>query len=767
MTASARSRTIIGGTLLALLGGCATERVPVPAGGALEPLTMVPAQAPDDFDRSTRTLAAAVLLGDRERAALAAERIDTLDAERLAAKQPPSGLAPYAQDARNATLEGSLAFRAAQRELLDRSDLEPALERRVQIEVDDDPLALADQRLFEARQSHVTRAVNAVTSAVGTSFANPALLVYRFAMSMFGLGLAEHREDELTPPERQALGHWKTYVERHPDSREAAALLDEIEEAQLRWLETQRHRNVRRARRALDADQPAAARAYAVRALRYAPEDPDAARLRNEAEQRLARDWENRRRSVEAAPASAIPGRQRPLAVALLRPGGDVSGAANALAQAEPERRSRWGTGTDAPFADEAAFASALAAAERGREHESWDQLEEIADADIARSNMARHAIALVYSPEQNPYRAFRAANRQITGHDWRELALGPLADGVPDHDLPWTLSWLGLVPALPGVVIGLPARLIQFPFQHPDRRVPAVLARRHLERFPAGEEAGDLRGWLLGYEQGRGNHVGALRVAESGPDPDPQRISKLREEAAEQALKTAEKERRLEVRVPLLQEVASHFPGTAGAREAGVAVREEIDRASAQRIRISKGYLLENPSVAGRSGLALRPELLDGELENGELHSQGVTLIGGGMIELAFIGAKGRAGAEPVLRRERVSEERLARLVAQLDEASEHLARTDRDLRFEPDARRDLYFERARLGVAEDIDLRPQARSSYEYIGLRERYGVVRGRESILPAEIVLQGSFTDFSLGAFPRFRPPKPTPDQILYR
>jgi len=337
----------------------------------------------------------------------------------------------------------------------------------------------------------------------------------------------------------------------------------------------------------------------------------------------------------------------------------------------------------------------------------------------------------------------------------------------VPDHDLPWALSWLGLVPALPGVVIGLPARLIQFPVQHPDRRVPAVLARRYLERFPEGEEAGDLRGWLLAYEQGRGNHVGALRVAESAPAPDPQRIAKLREDAAEQALASAEKERRLEVRVPLLQEVASQFPGTEGAQRAGAAVREEIQQASAQRIRISKGYLLENPSVAGRSGLALRPELLDGELENGELHAQGVTLLGENTIELAFVGARGPAGAEPVLRRERVSEERLARLVAQLDEASEHLARTDRDLRFEPDARRDLYFERARLGVAENVDTRPQARSSYEYIGLRERYGVVRGRESILPAEIVLQGSFTDFSLGAFPRFRAPKATPDQVLYR
>ena len=139
------------------IAACATERVPLPAGSALEPLAALPAQAPDDFDLGTRTLAAAVLLGDPERAGVAAERIDALDAERRAAELPPSGLAPYAQDARNATIYDPLAFRAAQRELLDRDDLEPALERRVRTEVDDDPLALADQRLFEARRSRVTR----------------------------------------------------------------------------------------------------------------------------------------------------------------------------------------------------------------------------------------------------------------------------------------------------------------------------------------------------------------------------------------------------------------------------------------------------------------------------------------------------------------------------------------------------------------------------------------------------------------------------------
>ena len=49
----------------------------------------------------------------------------------------------------------------------------------------------------------------------------------------------------------------------------------------------------------------------------------------------------------------------------------------------------------------------------------------------------------------------------------------------------------------------------------------------------------------------------------------------------------------------------------------------------------------------------------------------------------------------------------------------------------------------------------------------MRERYGLVRKRESILPVELVVQGSLQDMSLGAFPRIRLPRPTPDAFLYQ
>jgi hypothetical protein len=104
---------------------------------------------------------------------------------------------------------------------------------------------------------------------------------------------------------------------------------------------------------------------------------------------------------------------------------------------------------------------------------------------------------------------------------------------------------------------------------------------------------------------------------------------------------------------------------------------------------------------------------------------------------------------------------------VALLEETSLRNALLDPLAEQAPDARRDLYFERARLGIADQPDLRATASSSYVFEGMREKYGMVRSRESILPVELVIQGSFPDLGLGAFPRLRTPKTTPDAILYR
>jgi hypothetical protein len=104
---------------------------------------------------------------------------------------------------------------------------------------------------------------------------------------------------------------------------------------------------------------------------------------------------------------------------------------------------------------------------------------------------------------------------------------------------------------------------------------------------------------------------------------------------------------------------------------------------------------------------------------------------------------------------------------VALLDETAIENALLDPLAGFEPDADRDLFFERARLGVAETRDPRATAISSYAFIGVREKFSMVRTHKPLLPFDLVIQGSLPDLGLGAFPRLRAPLATPDAILYR
>ena len=236
---------------------------------------------------------------------------------------------------------------------------------------------------------------------------------------------------------------------------------------------------------------------------------------------------------------------------------------------------------------------------------------------------------------------------------------------------------------------------------------------------------------------------------------------------AAKQALDIASRERRRNSRNLMLRRTTREFPETTAGRTAGRLVRAETQKATPLHIRISRGFLLENPQVAGPQGLGLTPGLLDGDAANGELHPEGVSLLGSRVLELGFLGPSGNQKHPPTHVREKLSDERLARLVSQLEETSFRNELLDAEDNLGPDAQRDVYFERVRLGLTDDVDLRASADSHYVYRGMRERYGLVRSRESILPFDLVLQGSLSDLSLGAFPRIRRPRETPDAFLYK
>lgn len=749
--------------LVALLAaGCAASPG-LPAVSAIEPLARRAPRIPDDVDRTLHDAAAATLRGDTTGIERAVARLDAIDAARAAQGETPSTLAALARDGLVANVPRRSARRAAARKLLARDDVDVATRARLEEEVADDPIELAAERLGDARWLSFGRRFNALVEPAGRSLSSPVFAAVGMFRSILGLAVQAHLDDELSVPERQALAQWRRFVTEEPDAPERAVLEERIEGAQAAWDRTMRDRRLRDARSHLRSGRSAAALVSAQRALAAVPEDREALALRGDATQRLRLARVARARTVEPPPllVDAERPEARALVLALLLPGADVAQAATDL-----ERSLVTQDDVAAPVLhDVAHFVQASVAAQQGHEDAARVTLDALAETEA--SPMARHARALRFDPASDPFDAFERAVSGDRGRVARFVFLGPLASGARERDLPRPVEWIIEAPASIDVVLGLPSRVLQLPLvdDKEQGRSAATHARRYLAMHPRGEHATEVRDWLVEHEDDRGNAASALAVARAGGVPEPE-LAPLRERAAQQMLEGAQRERRRDARLAFLRATARDYAETGPGREAGRLVREQTENASPQHVRVSRGWLQEHRALAGVGGFGLRPELIDGRLPNGELHPDGVKLLGGRFIELAFVEPGGDEDEPALTKRERLSEERMARVTSLLEETARREALIDPDRTFVPDADRDRFFEQIRLGV-DTPDLRATAESGYAFESARERFGLVRGRESILPVDLVLQGSFPQLALGAFPRVHLPKPTADALLYR
>ena len=90
-----------------------------------------------------------------------------------------------------------------------------------------------------------------------------------------------------------------------------------------------------------------------------------------------------------------------------------------------------------------------------------WRGLEALASESPRRSNMARHAAALVYSPDSNPYRAYRRARIANALAHVRWVLVGPFAGGPHERNLPRPVEWLVDLPAMAQSLLSMPVRLV------------------------------------------------------------------------------------------------------------------------------------------------------------------------------------------------------------------------------------------------------------------------------------------------------------------
>lgn len=781
--------TVAALTLALVSAGCRTPTA-IPTASLLEPLARPVPHPPDESDAAAAHLAEAALAGDTPAMERALDQLYAAEAERsrlereeaearnrrrgprvrpkvLGLHNPPEGrpIVPHALNLVNSSLENPIAYRRASARLLLRADLDAGLRERLQRAVNDDPLRLARKRTWDTRQIYFAHVFNSVSAPLGRSLVTGvAMAPYQLSMAVvhFAAGLWERTG--MTVQERQALVHRKRFLAAHPHAPEVPDIARKVEKSEAKLRKLRRKRTLERAHVALDAHQPELASVLAEHALLSSPGNEEAKRVLEEADAQIARRDELRARSLAAAEdgprdLALAPEETRALVESLLVDSRELVRETRALRRAAPGPELR----------DESDFVLALAQYESGYESRSWENIADLAERSPRRSNMARYAAALDESSWQNPYGSYVERKRRGRSRSALVEIFGRWANGPRYRKLPRPLAYLLDLPAVAQTVITTPVRFLLTGLRdRPDFQGPAAVAGyRYLALHPDGQHSRELIEWLFEYEKSQKNWPAALRLADFQPGFDPESRRELVEETAKLGLQAADRIDRPDLRNTVLRDVVRQYPDSDAGYMAGILAREEVKLASPQRIRMTRQFLRENPQIAGTGGLGLRPALLDGELYNGELHPTGVTFLGGRVVEFNLVDESGDEENAPVKVRHEVSSERLARCAAMLEETTLRNARIDPDDELAPDPERDLYFERARLGLTEDLDRRPSAQSTYVFEGMRERYGMVRGRDSILPFDLVVTGSFLDLSIGAYPRWRQPRETPDAFLYR
>ena len=658
----------------------------------------------------------------------------TRSRRRAAASAAGSRRSPH--DVANAAQHPGRAYLPRRDVLLARDDLDPALRERLEREA-------AAIRSCSRDAAHPRRARHALRPALQRAGradrpVDPHARRSRptgSALARWTTRSTSDREDALPLQRRQALAHWKEFLARNPDAPESPAVAKQAAQAEQRWHETAAAARCSRPRSALEADGRPAEALRASRSARCA----STRGRRRAARCASGRSTSSRRSATRRRAASASSCRRARRSL--------PDGRARARARAARARRRRRGRRRCDPAR------IARSPTRRASPRRSPRQQARPGGARRRRRREQRCRAAAgpwratrrstLADPLRNPWPHFQAARRRDR-RTARLLVLAGPRRGFPQrHPMEsrsgcWTCrGWPRPSPRCRcawSSCRGSPPP--------PTARATAVQARRYLALHPHGEHAEEVRDWLEDYEaRPRQPRRRAARGGDRASRRRRSRDAARGGRAADARRRRARKSASICARAHARRRGA-RYPGDRGrpARRGSCCARRSR-RATPQRIAISRGFLLENPEVAGPRGLGLAPALLDGDARNGELHPDGVALVGGRELELALLAPVRRRGRSAGRRSAELGEEQLARLVARLEETSFRNALLDADDPVVPDAQRDVVFERARLGLADDVDARPRRAPSYTYRGMRERYGMVRGREPLLPFDLVRAG--------------------------
>ena len=716
---------------------------------------------PDEAELAAARIAAACLpRSGRACASPWFEELREIDARRTEQGLPPTNLLDDVTDVVSSG-SGEQAYLEYAQRMLAEGQPDAALRRKLERHIDTQPLAVARRRLREDRTVFFGGLFNRLSGpAASVATGQPLAAIESGRAALLAL-LVASSSPEMSTRQRQALRAYREFIERSPESPEAAEVRAEASRFQER-LDRQRVREARDvARKALDARRPDAALIHLERAARVSAADPELATLRSQAESELRGRNLNVERSLRSVPPedrfAATAGREveeraeRALASRVL----------TAPLAELPRVTAEWSSQNGDPVGarDELEFVGALGRLAGGDEDGFFEVMRAQAGRDPNATNMGRHARTLA---DGDPYRAYQDARSESSRRTLRSVLLGPLAESRTPRVAPalLPLAWLVQIPTYPIAVATTPFRLLQIPSTRAKFSGTILNAgEEYLQQFPNGTHAEEVHAKLEDLYAARSLWSQALVHHRARRSPDRERVAEYREKVAERTLEAARLPRRIDVRAALYRGLIEEYGDTRAGRTANDELRELRRTFTPQSIQVSRAFLLEHRELTAPGALGLRDELLDGDADNGELARAGVLLIGRTLVRVAI------EDREPV--EQDLGAEAFARFIGLLEQAYEVSLAEEKKLRPVSDPQRDLFFERARLGLLDDTDLRAAAASSFAFLSRSERLNPLRRTQSILPVELVVRGGLEDFGVAAMPRIRMPDETEDAFLYK
>ena len=555
------------------------------------------------------------------------------DAELKKERRTVTGLTEHVLDLFHNTIQDRDRYLAAQRKAL-ASSTSPQQKQTIESRLRNDELTQADELIRKSITNRWGAMLNRLLSSVDLVSILSGSYIGAAAESAMSQ-LLTLASVEMPIEERKALALYLEHLKRHPDDPKKGEIQKQVEALEKKRKSVLVQKQIEKAEEAFAKKEFTRAEFHYETAALIDPSSREVNHGLEQLRKYSQRQEEERKKGLSVATRrdTTKPEEDRDfrdlLDALTLRDKEQIEAQARVLEEKYREK----------PLAESARDANAVALEIKGQHEEAKKVLQQIARSSNA-PHERRRAESLLKSSEYNLLASFREARTQHRLETVKYVLLGE--DFLKKNLLYGTAPLITSGPAgatsvAAANVIMIGTNLLQVLTSNPISYESVIdKGVDYIRNHPQSESATEVYTLLADAYEEVGMYDKAIAYHEMSGKATEKRIADLKDKAAKNLLRAAERSGERSARESYLKAILDDYPESAAAKEATQKLAQ-LTKIENQGLRMSKKFLMENPELYGPAGLQLKPTLFDGNLSNLELADRGVNLLSDREILLHF----------------------------------------------------------------------------------------------------------------------------------